>query len=192
MESQQAALVARARAGDPAAFEELVRPLWPRAYRVALHFLGDPGLAEDAAQESMTRAWLRMGQLREPAAFHGWLLRIVANLARNELGRVREMPLDHLPESLDAGPQPDEGLTAQEQRLRIETALAGLRPVERLSVDLVLRDELTYREAAGILGIPVGSVKTHVHRARAKLQEALADERPTLEGGALHVLGDVR
>jgi len=170
----QAALVALARAGDARAFEELVRPLWPRAYRVALHFTGDAGLAEDLAQEAMTRAWLRLGQLRDPSAFTGWLLRIVANLARNALVRARETPLPDV-RGEECGPDdPDAGLVRQEQQRRLAAALAALRPPERLAVLLVLRDELGYREAAGVLGIPIGSVKTLVHRARAKLRQALA------------------
>ncbi len=192
MDARQAALVARARSGDAKAFEELVRPLWPRAYRLARHFLQDPGLSEDIAQEALTRAWLRMGQLRDEAAFAGWLLRIVANLARNALGRARETPVEHLPESSAAAPAPEAGILEREQHARLVQALAALRPPERLAVELVLRDELTYREAAGILGIPTGSVKTLVHRARAKLQRVLAADRPSVEGGALHVVGDVR
>ncbi len=192
MDARQAALVARARSGDGKAFEELVRPLWPRAYRLALHFLQDPGLSEDVAQEALTRAWLRMGQLRDDAAFAGWLLRIVANLARNALGRARETPVDRLPESADSAPAPESGILERERRLRLLAAMRDLRPPERLAVELVLRDELTYREAARILGVPTGSVKTLVHRARAKLQRALAADRPSVEGGALHVAGDVR
>ena len=191
MDARQAWLATQARAGDAGAFEELVRPLWPRAYRLALHFLEDPGLAEDIAQEAMTRAWLRLGQLREDAAFQGWLLRIVANLARNALGRRREMPVEHVPLAGACAPGPEAGIAAAEQRERVLAALSALRPSERLAVELVLRDELSYREAAGILGVPTGSVKTLVHRARGKLQKALAADRPNVEGGALHVVGDI-
>ena len=190
---RQAALVARARGGDPRAFEELVRPLWQRAYHLALHFVCDPGLAEDVAQEALTRAWLHLGQLRDGAAFPPWLLRIVANQARNALGRARETPVAEFAHDMpDTDPGPGASLVQHEQRVRLEAALATLRPPERLAVELVLRDELAYREAAGILGIPTGSVKTLVHRGRAKLKKALDEDRPGLEGGALHVLGDVR
>ncbi len=192
MDARQSSLVARARGGDAGAFEELVRPLWPRAYSLALHFLQDPGTAEDVAQEALTRAWLHMGQLRDDGAFTGWLLRIVANLARNALGRARELPVERVPETVADAPEPDAGIAAREQRERLRAALTALRPAERVAVELVLRDELSYREAAGILGIPTGSVKTLVHRARAKLQQALAADRPNVEGGALHALGDVR
>lgn len=190
---RQAALVARARGGDPGAFEALVRPLWPRLYHLALHFVHDPGLAEDVVQEALTRAWLHLGQLRDGSAFPPWLMRIVANQARNALGRVRETPVAELEhDAPDTVPEPGAGLLQREQRVRLEAALAALRPQERLAVELVLRDEIAYREAAGILGIPTGSVKTLVHRARAKLREALDRERADVEGGALHVLGDVR
>ncbi len=192
MDARQASLVARARGGDAGAFDELVRPLWPRAYSLALHFVQDPGTAEDVAQEALTRAWLRMGQLRDDAAFTGWLFRIVANLARNVRGRTRETPVERVPEEQAEGPEPEAGIVAREQRARLMVALFALRPAERVAVELVLRDELSYREAAGILGIPTGSVKTLVHRARAKLQQVLAEDRPMVEGGALHVLGDVR
>ncbi len=193
MDARQASLVARARQGDTAAFEALVQPLWPQAYRLALHFLQDPGLSEDVAQEALTRAWLRMSQLRDDAAFTGWLLRIVANLARNALGRARETPLAEVPEDRSkAADDPLSGIAQREQRQRLLAALAALRPSERLAVELVLRDELSYREAARILAVPTGSVKTLVHRARAKLQAALDEDRPSVEGGGLHVFGDVR
>ena len=193
MDARQASLVARARLGDTAAFEALVRPLWPRIYRLALHFLQDPGLSEDVAQEALTRAWLRMSQLRDDAAFTGWLMRIVANLARNALGSARETPVAELPE--DGSKQEDDplsGIAQREQRQRLLAALGALRPSERLAVELVLRDELPYREAAQILAVPTGSVKTLVHRARAKLQAALSEDRPSVAGGGLHVFGDVR
>lgn len=192
LDARQVSLVARARAGDAQAFEELVRPLWPRAYRLALHFLQDPGLSEDIAQEAFVRAWMRMGQLRAEAAFSGWLLRIVANLARNALARARETPVEQLPGLCTVVLDLESGIAAREQRARLAAALSALRPQERLAVELVLRDELSYREAADILGMPMGSVKTLVHRARAKLRQALAADRPNVEGGVRHVVGDVR
>ncbi len=184
-------LVARARAGDEQAFADLVRPDWPRLYRLCLRFVQDPGRAEDLAQEALTRAWLRLPQLRDGAAFTPWLLQTAANLAKNELRRRREEPVPDQAFAYSAAEgDASSGLLLGEQRRRIEWALARLPAMQRVAVEFVLRDEIPYREAAGMLGVPVGTLKTLVHRGRARLRAALSDEPQRAKGGAVHVKAD--
>ncbi len=185
------ALVARARLGDQDAFAQLAQPDWPRLYRLCLRFVGDPGRAEDLAQEALTRAWLRLPQLRDDTAFTPWLLQMAANLAKNELRRRREEPWPEEGIELPAqGQEADGRLLLGEQRRRIDEALGRLPALQRVAVELVLRDELGYREAAGILGVPLGTLKTLVHRGRARLRAALSEEADELRGGAVDAKPD--
>src|SRR5262245_28571641 len=85
------ALIARAQAGDAAAFERLVTTRIDRCYRLAWSILLDDADAADATQEAFVSAWRQLPRLREPAAFDGWLNRIVANAAR--MGRRRRVRL---------------------------------------------------------------------------------------------------
>ncbi|MDA8346695.1 MAG: sigma-70 family RNA polymerase sigma factor [Thermaerobacter sp.] len=184
-------LVARAAADDEQAFAELVQPDWPRLYRLCLRFVQDPGRAEDLAQEALARAWLRLPQLRDGVAFTPWLLQTAANLAKNELRRRREDPVpDEVFERAAGDGDVASGLLRGEQRRRIELALAGLPPMQRVAVELVLRDEISYREAAGILGVPLGTLKTLVHRGRARLRAELSEEPAQTRGGTAHVKAD--
>lgn len=192
MTEEFSALFVRAQGGDAQAFSDLAAANWPRLYRICLRFLQDPGRAEDLAQEALTRAWLRLGQLRQGDAFTPWLLQTAANLAKNELRRRREEPQP--PEAFDRtadGEDAAAGMVRGEQRQRIDAALASLPAMQRVAIELVLRDELGYRAAAGILGVPLGTLKTLVHRGRARLQAALAGDATPRAGGAVHARVDV-
>ncbi len=187
MEDRTLKLTRAARAGDKQAFTELVAPLWPRLFRLCLRFVLDPGRAEDLAQEALTRAWLRLPQLREDAAFAPWLLQTAANLSKNDLRRRREDPVPEEALGADAaGEDASQGILRKEQRRVIEEAMRALPPTQRVAVELVLRDGLSYREAAAILGVPLGTLKTFVHRARERLKRSLAEESRA-QGGTVRV-----
>ncbi len=166
-----AALARRARAGDTAAFEELVHRHELRAFRVALRVLGDRGAAEDAAQEAFVRAWRALGSFRADSSFTTWLYRIVDNACLDHRAAARpEVSLMH--DTPDAGADPH-GVAESHERLRALTAdLLRLPPGQR--VPLVLREleGLSYEEIGAVLDVSVPAVKGRIHRARLSLTES--------------------
>jgi RNA polymerase sigma-70 factor, ECF subfamily len=174
-----AALVARAAAGDVAAFGALVERHNELAVRVGARLVG-PDDAQDVAQDAFLRAFHRMDELRDPKLFRPWLLRIVHNAAVDLLQRRSRRARVESDESGIEGEvaepaerTPARLLEEREQRDRLARKLRLLRPEHR-SV-LVLRDleGLSYEEIAVATGMPMGSVKGRLHRARAELIDVL-------------------
>jgi RNA polymerase sigma factor (sigma-70 family) len=175
-------LVVSARQGNRAAFAELAARHRPLLMSLCEHSLGDPGLADDAAQEALLQALLALESLRQPAQFGPWLGGIGLNVCRrwlrargratlsldNLLGgqRVRE-PVDTL--------AVDPAWAAEEFELatRVRQAVHALPPGQRSAVTLFYLNGLTHTETAAALGIPVGAVKTRLHKARANLRHDL-------------------
>src|SRR5947209_19377917 len=124
-------LVARTLAGDIAAFEALVRRYRGLAFGLAYHQLGRFEDAEDAAQEAMVEAYLKLRHLREPGRFAGWLRRIVAGKAAEVARRRREEPL--APEEIEAAQIPHAGPSTAALEAEVREALAQLPPAVRLA-----------------------------------------------------------
>jgi RNA polymerase sigma-70 factor (ECF subfamily) len=170
-------LVRRAREGDRGAFEALVRRYLNTAYAVALAELSDRGDAEDAVQDSFITALERLDDCRDPAAFAGWLRRIVRNRARSvrRRERVRETdPLEHAGNAATAG-DPGRDLERSEIRRRLESALGTLTDVQRRVVLMHDLEGYRHREIAVELDIPEGTVRSHLFFARRALREQLGD-----------------
>lgn len=170
-----AALLARAREGDPQAFAALVgrfdRPLRALAFRL----LGDRQRMDDALQEAYVKAYRALPSFSGNAAFSTWLYRIVYNACLDELRRTRrlvELPLD----GGSAGAAPSAGPEeAVARRVDLAAALGAL-PVELRAVVLLVDAEgMSYDEAGEVLGVPVGTVASRLSRARTALREALAE-----------------
>jgi RNA polymerase sigma-70 factor (ECF subfamily) len=172
-------LAARARQGDPAAYEALVRRTEEVAFRTAYLILGDAAEAEDAAQEGFVKAYRALDRFRPDAPFRPWLLRIVANEARNRrkaAGRraaLATRAAEQTP-AVGAAPSPEGAVLAAEQRAALLGALGGLRDEERLAVACRYLLELDEAETAAVLGCPRGTVKSRVSRALGRLRGALA------------------
>jgi RNA polymerase sigma factor (sigma-70 family) len=173
--ADDAALVRAVQASDDrAAFAQLVQR-HQSAVRTVLRRLtrGDAGLADDLAQDTFVLAWRNIRHFRFEARFSTWIYRIAINAWRSEARRKRELLLD-----LDAGELP--GHEAAEDapdivsRMDLERALATLSDGERAAIAACYYADLTHEEAAQALGIPVGTVKTHVLRGKAKLKARLA------------------
>jgi RNA polymerase sigma-70 factor (ECF subfamily) len=175
-EQDEAALVARVRAGDRAAFGVLAERYAGVARRVARAVLGDPDDADDAAQDALLSALVKLDQYDPRRPFGPWLLRIVANAAtdRRRRRKVRRVePLD--PALVAGGARPD---AAAEQRAlseRLRVALAELSHRRRMAVVLFDVEGYSHAEIAGILGIPEGTVRSEVFHARRRLRVLLAD-----------------
>jgi RNA polymerase sigma-70 factor (ECF subfamily) len=174
-------LVARAQAGEVAAFEELVGLHADRLFAVVLRVVGDRGEAEDVVQESLLRAWRGIGRFQARSMFFTWLYRIALNEANRALekrGRAgRSVPVDDEAVQLAAPAHEGPARQAEHEELRhaLELAIASLAPPYRTA--LVLRDieGLSTREAAGIVGIGEAAFKSRLHQARLKVRDALGD-----------------
>lgn len=173
------ALLARVAAGEPGAAPALVAAKLPRVLALAGRVLGDPAEAEDVAQDAFERVWRQAGRWRPGGAkFDTWLHRVTLNLCYDRLRRRRETPMADPPERPDPAPGPDRGLFAIDAGQRVATALAALPPRQRDAVVLCHYQELGNIEASEVLGVTVEALESLLSRARRRLRELLADQRP--------------
>src|SRR5215212_1852492 len=175
---RDAELIDRARKGDVMAYEELVRAYQDVAVRTAAIFAPD-GEAEDAVQDGFVKAYAALGRFRIDAPFRPWLLRIVANGARNRrrsAGRRAGLALrsaeDRRPD--DAAPSPESAVLAGESRAALLAAVNALRDEDREIIAARYFLELSEAETAETLALPRGTVKSRLSRALARLREQLA------------------
>lgn len=173
------ALAARVRAhSDTAAYGELID-----RYRVRLTALtrrmlnGSPEEAEDVVQEAFVAAYHRRSTYRESEAFRPWLYRIAINRCVDRLRvKSRKPPaasLDDAPEEPATTGEPLPSLLAAEREAELQRAVEGLPPKYRAVFLLRHLDDLSYEDIARATELPLGTVKTHLFRARAQLREAL-------------------
>ena len=175
---RDAELIDRARRGDVMAYEELVRRHQAVAIRTA-HLFAPDGDAEDAVQEAFVKAYGALGRFRAGSPFRPWLLRIVANEARNRrrsAGRRADLVLRsaEVRRPDDAAPSPESAILADEQRRWLLAGVNALRDDDRAVIAARYFLELSEAEAAEILGLPRGTVKSRLSRALARLREGLA------------------
>jgi RNA polymerase sigma-70 factor, ECF subfamily len=185
MGEELADLVAAAKAGDQAAFEDLVKATYAGTYTLAFRLTGNEEDASDVVQEAYLRAYRSLKRFRGDARFTTWLYRITANCATTHLKkrqRDRHEVLDDADELFDARPESDpEGrLGGADDRRILQAALQSLSPEMRAVV--VLRDvyDLPHEAIAAELGISEGAAKVRLHRARKKLRERLFPLRTEL------------
>jgi RNA polymerase sigma-70 factor (ECF subfamily) len=171
-------LIARAQSGEVMAYEELVRRYQDVAVRTA-HIVSPDGDAEDAVQDAFVKAYAALSRFRPEAPFRPWLLRIVANEARNRrrsAGRRAGLALraseDRRPD--DAAPSPESAVLAGETRAALVVAVNALRDEDREIIGARYFLELSEAESAEALGIPRGTVKSRLSRALARLRDQLA------------------
>jgi RNA polymerase sigma factor (sigma-70 family) len=170
-------LVERARRGDEGAYEELVRAHQGIAFRTAYVVAGNASDAEEAAQEAFVKAYRALGRFRSGSPFRPWLLRIVANEARNRrrsVGRRAALSLRAAAEESSGGaaPSPEGVVLAGEDRERLLEAVNGLREEERLVIACRFFLELSEEETAAALDVRLGTVKSRTSRALEHLREA--------------------
>jgi RNA polymerase sigma factor (sigma-70 family) len=170
-----ASLVERARAGDQAAFTELVRRFQAMAYGYAYSILEDFPLAEDAAQEAFVEAYRKLDDLREPAAFPGWFRRIVFKYC-DRIARGRRMAtvsLDALGEVRAGRPGPEEVVEQHEREDLVLQAIRSLPQGQRMATTLFYIDGYSQREVAAFLDVPLSTVKNRLYAARKRLKERM-------------------
>lgn len=169
-ESRDAALVEAAQAGSSQAFARLVERHQQALRAFLRRTCGDWALADDLAQETFLAAWSSLGRLRAGDSVRAWLCGIGYRkhlTTRRSAGRERSRA-----SAWEAGRAPPVGAMSDE-RLALEAAMADLPPDQRACVALCLAADFSHAEAAEALGMPLGTVKSHVTRGRARLLQSL-------------------
>lgn len=183
MEDDLKDLIVKAKAGDRAAFDELVKATYQKVHGLALRLTGSEHDADDVVQDAYVRAFRSLGKFRGDARFSTWLHRITANSASTFMGRRQRHRHDDIDDVIDLADHREENDPefslqngAVSQRLR--RALDNLP--ERLRNVVVLRDVhgMSHREIAEELDITEAAAKVRLHRARARLRDGLVAWRP--------------
>lgn len=181
--SDEALLVLYGR-GDPMAARVLTRRLAPIALRVAFRMLGETAEAEDVVQEAMLRLWkLAPDWQAGGAKVSTWLYRVVANLATDRLRRRRSVPLDTVPEPVDAAPGAVGRMIEADRAAALDRALLDLPERQRQAVVLRHLEGLGNPEIAEIMGVGVEAVESLIARGKRGLTTALAGRRAELGYG---------
>jgi RNA polymerase sigma-70 factor (ECF subfamily) len=187
------ALLARSAArGDRPSFARLVDLHRRSVYGLAFRLLRDPEEARDAAQETFVRAWGAISTYDAAQPFGPWILRIARNhtldLLRRRVPAGRQVALDAAPEDgapatelAGDGPAADTLLEQAQARATLEAAVAALPANYREVIQLFHVEQLSYKEIAETLDVPMGTVMTWLHRARGKLRATLTEQG--MEGG---------
>jgi RNA polymerase sigma-70 factor (ECF subfamily) len=164
VDEPEADTIRAAAGGDLGAFEALVRAHQAPVWRFLCHFLGDPDLAEDVAQETFLRLYRRLPTYEGRARFSTWLFQIARNAAIDAVrGQARR---DRLVSSI---PPPPASTPGPAGATELRAAIDSLSPKRRDALMAVEVQGLTYAEAADLLGVPEGTVKSRVHLARGQL-----------------------
>ena len=178
-------LIARAQQGDEQAYEALVKQHQEVAFRAAYLITHDEHEAADAVQDGFLRAYYALGSFRLGFPFRPWLLRIVTNLALNRLQatqrRARLTERYAQQTLIDNGRMSIDGhVVKREQHRRLLEAVDRLPPDQRTLIALRYLLELPEGEVAEALKIPLGTVKSRLHRTLARLREIIRTDYPDL------------
>ncbi len=175
----EAGLVERAQRGDAAAYEELVRLHQEIAFRTACVITRNPADAEEAAQDAFVKAYRALGRFRADAPFRPWLLRIVANEARNRRRaagrRARLGARAEAEASGGAAPSPESAVLVEERRVALLGALGRLREDDRVVLACRYLVGLSEEETAAALGVRRGTVKSRTSRALERLRTEVGE-----------------
>ncbi|MGB9757625.1 MAG: RNA polymerase sigma factor [Candidatus Bipolaricaulaceae bacterium] len=166
-----AELLFRISRGDEGSFKKFYERFAPRVFRYALTLVRDRYLAEEVVQETMVTVWKSAKNFRGHSQVSTWVFGIARNHARSLLRRAPEIAEE--PEGLE-----ERGAEPVDQGERVRKALEKLPALEREVVVLAFYQGVSYREIAEILGIPEGTVKSRMFRARKHLRELLGLESP--------------
>ena len=174
---KEAELLTRVVSGDRDAFDAVMRNHEDRVFSVCLRILGDREKALDATQETFLTVFRKAGQFQGRSAVVTWIYRIAVNTCYDQLRRAKRRPSESLPEHVDpSDPSAEEAIESAALRPEIEAALAELPPDFRNAVVLSDLEGLSLPEAAEILGVPIGTVKSRVFRGRRLLAKQLGNQ----------------
>ncbi|MGB8224392.1 MAG: sigma-70 family RNA polymerase sigma factor [Polyangiales bacterium] len=178
--AEAAELVARAKAGDVAAFDELVRKYRPRVYSLALHLTGQASDADDITQDAFLKAYHRLADFEGRSEFFTWIYRITLHRALNakrDRKRRRTVPLDDprlvAAVAVDSQGDPERALQLRDRYRTLLEAFDRLSPLLQTTVVLTALQGLSHKEAAVVLDTAEGTIAWRIHEARQKMQSYL-------------------
>ncbi len=182
-------LLRKAQDGDPEAFEALMADLESLVWRVCWHYTGNREDASDCGQEAMIRIWRSLGSFRFDCAFETWVYRIAANCSLDFLRKSRRHPVSSLEplteqgfDPPDSGPGPEEQALRNDEQERLRQAIADLPEDQRDALVLTQLEGRSYEEAARMLSIQEGTLKSRINRARSRLKVLFSPEKEPSSG----------
>jgi RNA polymerase sigma-70 factor, ECF subfamily len=181
LDTSDEVLIDLARSGDAGAREELFRRHFAISYRVAFRLLGQEQDAQDAVQEGFLKALRHLDEFEGRSGFRTWLLCIVTNAARDSGRKRKRRPTMRIDEAESGGVEvathddPALGLNREDLKKTLYAALDRLTSTLRETFVLFAEAEMSYKEIAQTLDIPVGTVMSRLHQARQKLQSYLGN-----------------
>jgi RNA polymerase sigma-70 factor (ECF subfamily) len=172
-EPEDGALVSAVLRGDSEGFATLVRRYERPVYHLAFRTLRDAEEARDVAQEAFFKAYRSLRTFRTGAKFSTWMYAIAYHACCDRLNRRKRFSGDELPESADPGPGPELTVIALDEAQRLRDAIELLPEKYRVAITLYHLQGRQYEEIAAVLGLPMGTVKTHLFRAKEHLRRLL-------------------
>jgi RNA polymerase sigma-70 factor (ECF subfamily) len=175
----QAELLRRCRAGDELAWEVLVRNYQARICSIAYGYTGDPDEARDLAQDIFVRVYRKLDTCRDPERLLAWLIRIARNVCLDHLRRrkvrppAQDIPADELVSLADPAPSPEQQWLTNTRKRLVIAAMQNLSKINREIILLKDMQGLPLDEIAGMLDLPLGTVKSRCSRARVELAKAV-------------------
>lgn len=179
--NDDAPLIEATLSGKSAAFGQLVQRYQDRLYNTMVHVVGHQEDARDVVQEAFVQAFLKLDSFRQESAFYTWLYRIAFHLAANRARRrhptlsVEQVRETCNQEPLDRQAGPVERLEQEECQRQVRQAIASLDEEYRAVLVLREMDGCCYEEIAQMLELPIGTVRSRLHRARLQLREQLKE-----------------
>ena len=187
-------LLRKAQRGDPEAFGRLMEPLEQLVWRVCWHYTGDREASSDCGQEAMIRIWRALDSYRGDCAFESWVYRIAANCCMDYLRKKKrdksvsmEPMRDQGFDPADPSPGTEEQVVAADEQKRLREAITRLPEDQREALIMTQLEKVPYEEAAKLLGVSEGTVKSRVNRAKARLKEILSGERELSPPGNVQI-----
>lgn len=175
--AEAAELVARAKGGDSAAFDELVRTYRPRVYALALHLTGQASDADDITQDAFLKAYHKLPEFEGRSEFFTWIYRITLHRALNakrDKNRRRSVPLDDprlvAAVAVDSQGDPERAVQLRDRYRALLEAFDQLSPLLQTTVVLTTLQGLNYKEAAVVLETTEGTIAWRIHEARRKMR----------------------
>ena len=189
MEDVESTWIHQARQGDRSAFTRLVEAYQGPVYNLAYRMLGNPTEAEDAAQETFIRAYTRLHTYDPNRKFSSWLLAIASHYCVDVLRRrrINWLSLEDLPPmtelSMPASTQPEQVVVSDQNASAVQELLNELDPAYRTPIVLRYWYDMSYKEIAQTMGVTESTIKTRLHRARAKLARAAHNAKQHITEG---------
>ncbi len=179
--NDDAQLIAETLAGKTTAFGQLVQRYQDRLYNTVVHVVGSAEDARDVVQEAFVQAFTKLATFQQTSAFYTWLYRVAFNVAASHCRRrrpcasVEQIRETTGQEPIDGHGGPEQRLEQEERGRQVQQALAGLSEEHRTVLVLREVDGCCYETIAEVLDVPVGTVRSRLHRARMQLREQLRE-----------------